>query len=75
MAEITTKKVTEKIENAEKAEKELREAFVPIDPNNQKNDTLPVFVNGKGYLVKRGVTAHVPPEVYEVLKIKRLTLR
>ena len=72
MAEITTKKAVEKIE---KAENELREVFVPIDPNNQKNDTLPVFINGKGYLVKRGVTAHVPQEVYEVLKHKRMTLR
>lgn len=73
MAEITTKKAA--AEKIEKVEKELREVFVPVDPNNQKNDTLPVFINGKGYLVKRGVTAHVPQEVYEVLKHKRMTLR
>lgn len=70
MAEITTKKTA-----AEKAEKEMYEVFVPIDPSNQKEDTLPVFVNGKGYLIKRGMTVQVPQEVYEVLKHKRMTLR
>ena len=66
MAE-TTKKAT--------AEKEMFEVFVPIDQQNPKETTLPVVVNGKMYLVKRGTIAHVPEAVYEVLKFKGMSIR
>lgn len=66
MAETTKKTVTEK---------ELFEVFVPIDQMNPKETTLSVVINGKMYLVKRGTIAHVPADVYEVLKFKGLSVR
>lgn len=68
MAETATKKNVA-------TEKEMFEVFVPIDQQNPKETTLPVVVNGKMYLVKRGTIAHVPEAVYEVLKFKGMSVR
>lgn len=68
MAEISNRKNVSE-------EKTMKEVFIPIDQSNPKEDTLPVTVNGKTYLVKRGMSVPVPDEVYEVLKFKRITLR
>lgn len=68
MAEIKNTENTEKKSN-------MKEVFIPLDQLNPKEDTLPVSVNGKTYLVKRGMSVYVPAEVAEILKFKRLTLR
>lgn len=36
--------------------------------NNEYRFDLPVIVNGKAYLVKRGEPVRVPPEVAEVIR-------
>ncbi len=68
MAEITNRK-------ASAAEKNMREVFIPEDRQNPHENTLSITVNGKTYLVKRGMIVRVPGEVYDILKFKRMTMR
>ena len=66
----TGKKVT--AENGE-----ARPDTVTIELYRDQNirDDVPVFVNGRQYIIKRGVQVEVPREVFEVLKNKERQLR
>lgn len=55
----------------------VKEGFVPViipkDPANKHESAKFVGVNGKSYLVKRGETVYVPPEVAEVLRLASIS--
>lgn len=52
---------------------ETYEALIPID-HSDRNNMLEVGVNGRFYLIKRGIRVNVPKEVYDVLRFKNMTL-
>lgn len=52
--------------NTKKTEK--KSIFVPKLPNSKHQPPLEGSVNGKAFLLPRGKTSEVPPEVYEVVK-------
>jgi hypothetical protein len=47
----------------------------PTDVNNAgANTDVFIGVNGRSYLIKRGMEASVPPEVYEAIKNANITV-
>ena len=56
----------------QKAE-ETYEVLIPID-HSDRNNMLEVGVNGRFYLIKRGIRVNVPKDVYDVLRFKNMTL-
>jgi hypothetical protein len=42
--------------------------IVPVDPLNEKEDTVPVGINGYNYLIKRGVAVDVPEPIAKILE-------
>ena len=65
MATTNTKKPVEAVEETEKKE-ELVKVRIPRSRENQ--DDVFVAVNGRTWLIKRGVEVEVPPCVVEVLQ-------
>lgn len=49
------------------------EVLIPRDPSDRSN-VLEVGVNGRFFLIERGIRLPVPKEVYEILRFKNMTL-
>ncbi len=56
--------------------KQVEETYEVLIPHNysDRNNVLEVGINGRFYLIQRGVRAYVPKEVYDVLRFKNMTL-
>lgn len=65
-AEETT--VPEKKQAVSKKKKETVRFKIPKGRSDQERGDVFVAVNGKSYLIKRGVEVDMPKEVYEVLR-------
>lgn len=52
---------------ANRAKRKAR-VFLPIMPDNPKDDTVVVGHNGKNYIIKRGMSVVVPDFVAEIIE-------
>ena len=60
--------MAEKKETTAKTKEETRVVHLPRVPGPSANQDQYVAVNGKAYIVKRGMDVEVPLSVYEVLQ-------